>query len=397
MQSNRTWGDTNTVTDGGGSGQSSGQANNQDTTVGIHQAYFTIKNFANLPLGFDAKVGRQEIKLDGWRLFGNTIWTMGMQTHDAIRMTHKHDNMTLNLGYILRNEDGRDQDQDDANDWDVYLAHLNLKGVLGGQFSGYYVYSDNGCNPDTGVVDANQGGCNTGNDDFHTIGGRQAGNMFGLKYRAEAYYQFGNATGIATDSGGAATDGAQVDREAYMFGVRVTKAFNNTSFKPAVTLWYDYVSGTSDQDQRDGKWKSFDTLYDTGHKFYGLQDMFLGLGAGGATGTQGLGMQDLAVKLKMNPIPGWTLKADYHYFYTAESVNANTTTRGVANNASTVDDSHFLGNELDITAIRKLNSGTKVMIGYSNYSGSSSFRLLKGAAVAAADANWAYVQFDVKF
>ena len=400
MQSNRTWGDTGSSTTGGGSGNASSAANNQDSSVGIHQAYFTLKNFANLPLGWDAKVGRQEIKLDGWRLFGNTIWTMGMQTHDAVRLTHKKDNLTASLFYILANEDGRTNDPSDDNDFDVYLAHINQKGVLGGQFSGYYVYSDSGCG--TGVVASaanNQRGCAALSNDYHTIGGRQAGNMFGLKYRAEAYYQFGDATGIADSSEGTdiITNGATVDREAYMIGMRVTKAFNNVSYKPAITLWYDYLSGTSDQDQRDGKWKSFDTLYDTGHKFYGLQDVFLGIGGGGTKGTQGLGLQDLAVKVKLNPVAGWTLKMDYHYFYTAEGVNSNTSTRGVANSSTQTDDGSFLGNEIDITAVKKMNSATKLMIGYSNYNASSSFRLLKAASVGAGDANWAYVQFDVKF
>ena len=90
------------------------------------------------------------------------------------------------------------------------------------------------------------------------------------------------------------------------------------------------------------------------------------------------------------------MKADYHYFYTAESVAANTTTRGTATGAGNTD-SNFLGNELDITAVNKWNANTKVMIGYSNYNASSSFRLLKAASVGAGDANWAYVQFDVKF
>jgi hypothetical protein len=402
MQSNRTWGDTGSSVNGGGSGNSSGQVNNQDSSVGIHQAYFTIKNFMNLPLGMDAKVGRQEIKLDGWRLFGNTIWTMGMQTHDAIRMTHKDGNMTFNAAYILHNEDGRENDQGDANDKDVYLAHVNLKGVMGGQFSGYYVYSDSGCSPKTASNStSNAEGCTSFGNDYHTIGGRQAGTIAGLKYRAEAYYQFGDATGIADTAESATTNpitnGATVDREAYMFGVRVTKAFNNVSYKPAITFWYDYLSGTSDKDQADGKWKSFDTLYDTGHKFYGLQDVFLGIGGGGAKGTQGLGLQDLAVKLKLNPVAGWTLKADYHYFYTAEGVNSNTGMRGVANGSTSTDDGSFLGNELDITAIHKMNSGTKVIIGYSNFSTGQAMRAIRNAQTGANDANWAYVQFDVKF
>jgi len=403
MQSARTWGGTASSTDGGGSGNASSTADNQDSSVGLHQAYFTIKNFMNLPMGWDAKVGRQEIKLDGWRLFGNTIWTTGMQTHDAVRLTHKDGNVTTNLMYILRNEDGRENDTEDNNDFDVYAAHVNVKGVLGGQFSGYYVYSDNGCGPQEASATTGQRTCTNLRNNFHTIGGRQAGNAFGLKYRVEAYGQFGDATGIANSTG--ATDHASlaatadVDREAYMYGVRLTKAFNNVSFKPAVTLWFDYLSGTSDEDIKNGKWKSFDTLYDTGHKYYGLQDIFLGIGGGGEKGTQGLGLQDFAVKVKMNPVAGWTLKVDWHSFYTAESINASPIVSDAPSvSSSGSNDSMFLGNEIDVTAVHKMNANTKLMIGYSNFDPGLTFRRLRRNSTGdSADANWAYVQFDVKF
>ena len=399
LQSSRTWGGTASGSNGQGSGNASSSANNTDSSVGLHQAYFQIKNFLNLPMGWDAKVGRQEIKLDGWRLFGNTIWTTGMQVHDAVRMTHKKDNLTASLAYILRNEDGRSTDQNDENDFDVYLAHANLKGVLGGQFSAYYVYSDNGCGPKTTAGTDNENGCSNFSNDFHTIGGRQAGSMFGLKYRAEAYFQFGDATGIVDSTAGTAhpdvTAGTSIDREAYMFGVRLSKAFNNVSYKPSITLWYDYLSGTSDDDLKNGEWHSFDTLYDTGHKYYGLQDLFLGVGQGGEKGTQGLGLQDLAVKVKLNPIAGWTLKADYHYFWTAEGAS-NTIVSGNSDTVLASDDG-FLGNELDITAIHKMNSATKVIIGYSNFTAGSTMRRIRSTTTGANDANWAYVQFDVKF
>jgi hypothetical protein len=399
MQSVRTWGGATNSSAGGGSGNASSAASNHDASVGLHQAYFTIKNFANLPMGWDAKVGRQEIKLDGWRLFGNTIWTTGMQTHDAVRLTHKHDNVTASLMYILRNEDGRLNDTEDNNDFDVYAAHVNVKGVMGGQFSGYYVFSDNGCSTSETSASDGKRTCTTMNNNFHTIGGRQAGNMFGLKYRVEAYGQFGDATGIVDSTGATShtsvTAGDQIDREAYMYGVRLSKAFNNVSFKPAVTLWYDYLSGTSDEDLKNGTWSSFDTLYDTGHKYYGLQDLFLGVGAGGEKGTQGLGLQDLAVKTKLNPIAGWTLKVDYHWFWTAEGAS----NYHVSGNTNTVlaQDDGFLGNELDVTAIHKLNSATKVIAGYSNFNAGSTFRRIRTTTTGASDANWAYVQFDVKF
>ena len=398
LQSIRTWGQENDGTNaadgtGAGSGNASGTVSNADASVGIHQAYFTLKNFLGAPL--DAKIGRQEIKLDGWRLFGNTIWTAGMQTHDAVSFSHKHDNMSLFLAYITAVENDRVLDPNDSTDRDSYLAHVNVKGVLGGQFSGYLNWDSN----------SSATAAQTRANDIWTIGGRQAGKLAGLDYRGEYYYQFGNANGQLD---AAITDDA--DRSAYMFGLRVGKKFNNVSFKPGVTLWYDYLSGTDDSDQRTGSgtWNSFNTLWDTGHKFYGLQDLFLGVGGGGNSGTQGLGLQDLAVKTKLNPMPGWTLKVDYHWFWTAESVAANTTTRGFAsagsnNGINELDND--LGTELDVTAVTKMNANTKVMIGYSHYDATQTFTALKNTGTAGAtplfggqdDADWAYVQFDVKF
>ena len=389
MQSVRNWGNTGSgsAATGAGDGNASGSANNRDATVGIHQAYFTLKNFLNLPVAMDLKLGRQEVKLDGWRLFGNTIWTPGMQTHDAIRMTHAHDNMTLILAYMLAQEDGRSTDFLDSADQDVWMAYANFKGILGGQFSAYYVYND-----DTGAL-------GNGNNSFSTIGGRQAGQLFGLDYRGEFYYQWGRAdTAANTNSASIAN---QQTFNAYMYGVRVGKTFQNVMFKPGVTLWYDYLSGTTDEDRRNGEWGSFNTLFDTGHKYYGLQDNFLGVGGGGTAGTRGLGLQDLAIKFKMNPMPGWTLKLDAHAFATTESAQANTVVAGFGSasggGVAPSENGEYLGNEFDLTLVNKYNANTKVMIGFSNFNGTQTFKNIKGASVGSADANWAYVQFDVQF
>ena len=89
MQSVHRWGAANAAL----------TASNADASVGIHQGYFTLKNFAGLPVS--AKVGRQQIVLDGHRLFGHTGWTSGAQTHDAALLSHSHDNMTMQYGYTM--------------------------------------------------------------------------------------------------------------------------------------------------------------------------------------------------------------------------------------------------------------------------------------------------------
>lgn len=404
MSRNATWGaGTGTNNTGGDSGAANGsfQVSDFDAGVGLHQAYFTLKNFASLPV--DLKLGRQQIVLDGHRLFGNTVWTVGQQTHDAVRINHKHDNMSFSAAWILGSEGGTPGDNATVStdrDVETYMAYMKYAGILGGNLSITYAGIIDPCG-DGGAV------CTDDNlvNDMHTIGFRQAGQLYGIDYRGEYYYQWGDADqdGNATDLVGGVADGTGLERDAYMFGVRIGKTFKNVNMKPSLTIWYDYLSGTDDEDLNatNGKWKSFNPVFDTGHKFYGLQDIFLGIGSGNDTnGTAALGLQDLAIKTKMSPAPGWTLKADYHWFYTAASAAANSQ-RGLS--GAGVDLTIFdrrssdnsLGNELDLSLANAYNANTTITAGFSNYSNTNLFRDLRN--VDSGSANWAYLQFDVKF
>jgi hypothetical protein len=413
MQSQRTWG---SGVAGGGAGANNGsfQVNDQDASVGIHQAYFTLKNFAALPV--DLKVGKQEIIVDGHRLFGNTIWTPGKQSHDAVRIDHKHDNMSFTYAWMVGSESGVNASPATAapvelgqNDTENHMFTAGYKGILGGNLRVIYNYLDDVCDGNASCTDdvANP-------NEIHTIGFRQAGQLFGIDYRGEYYYQWGSADQDGQNIGGttlnsnAVAASIGVDREAYMFGVRLGKTFSNVTMKPGITIWYDYLSGTSDSDldtTGTPTYKSFNTLFDTGHKFYGLMDNFLGIGGGASgNGTAGLGLQDLAIKTKLSPAPGWTLKADYHWFFTAEGVVGNP---GAGVGAHVVGDNlsattqdfgsrdNSLGNELDITLVNKYNANTNIAIGFSNYTATATYRDLRD--VVGDGTNWAYVQFDVKF
>ena len=106
-----------------------------------------------------------------------------------------------------------------------------------------------------------------------------------------------------------------------------------------------------------------------------------------------MGIQDFALKTKINPIPGWTLKAHYHWFYTAESISANSQQAG---GGQAVGSSNSLGNELDLILLHKLNANTKMNIGYSQYTTADGLRAIR-TNVGADSADWAYVQFQVNF
>jgi hypothetical protein len=403
MQSIRTWGqDLNTANagTGGGSGNASFSPSDADASVGLHQAYFTLKNFATLPV--DLKLGRQQIVLDGHRLLGHTGWTTGAQTHDGLTMSHKHGNHTLTYAYILANEDDRGDTTADANDIDVHLAHANFQGILGGNLSIYGIALLDDC----GLTTSTACNINAADNNIYTVGFRQAGQLFGIDYRGEYYYQGGEANSDALRNAGGSTgsltngqldynsaggDILNTDRDAYMFGVRIGKKFNNVAMKPSLTIWYDQLSGTDDDDLKGGDYGTFNTLFDTGHKFYGHMDLFLN---NINHGTQGLGLTDLAVKASLQPMPGWTVKFAWHKFKTEVDPSDNPFARS-NNLAATVDDD--LGTEVDLALIHKYNANTVISAGYSVFSADTLFNLQSTGTSVANSADWAYVSFDVKF
>jgi hypothetical protein len=399
LQSVRTWGNdqgSGSVNDG--SGNAAFTASDADSSVGVHQAYFTLKNFATLPA--DLQVGRQEVVLDGHRILGNTGWTQGAQTHDAARLTHAQGNHTVSLVYSRANDGGvgvAGAGAADPQDVDVYVVYANMQGILGGGLSLYFVGLDDECGLTSGNL------CTAGPTDnnIYTVGARQAGQLVGLDYRVEGYYQFGGAESTAVGTGGSyATTGAGsgIDRGAYMFGARLGKKFNNVMWKPSLTFWYDYLSGTTDEDTRDGDFKTFNTLFDTGHKFYGLMDLFL---PNNGNNSNFLGLVDYAVKATISPANDWTLKADYHHFTTAEGPNASPILSGQA--ATGRFDDSDLGDEIDLTLVHKYNANTTISAGWSYFAAESLFHRTAtstGPTVNGTgnnNAHWAYLQFDVKF
>jgi len=365
-------------------------ANDRVADVGLHQAYVTLKGFMGQPI--DVKIGRQQVVLDGHRLFGHTGWTDGGNSMDAIRLNHNGGNHTLNYIYIAGLEKGSTTTDADANT-NFHVFRANTQGIMGGDLTGMLV-----------VVDDNQATTTTlyASDTWYTIGARQKGKIGGLDYRVEYYHQFGDAGAIAASSAFKAaytttpTSDSDISRDASMFGVRLGKTFKGAKLQPTFTLWFDSLSGTSDDDVAGDDWGTFDTHMDTGHKFYGLMDLFLGQ-SGGKTGYYGL--EDFAIKTKFKVSDKNTLKMDWHHFRTqtdlsngdSDTLIANDTKIGAQNG-----DAGDLGTEVDLTLVHKYDSNTKLVVGYSHYFSSETLAALRNSNEND-DSDWMYVMVDTKF
>jgi hypothetical protein len=325
------------------------------------------KNLFGLPLAL--KAGRQEIVLDGHRLFGHTGWTTGAQSHDAIAFWHKEGKHTIAFIFSKAFENAAKGDAnkfagtsaDDSTDVDHYIFYGKQQWNANQGTSVYFVLTDND----------SVGGTSS---DFYTIGLRHAGKGV-VNFRIEGYQQFGKS-GIQDPT----NPGQEGDRGGNMFGVRVGKQFGNVGWKPKFTLWADYLSGTEIDDAASGDRNSFNTLFDTGHKFYGFMDFFLG--------EQAQGLIDLAVKVAVSPAAKTTIKLDLHHFQRAEE--------------ATVDGPTTLGQEVDLTVVYKYSANMKMVAGYSRFFAREVFAALASQTAAQFDAgyndaDWAYLMMDMKF
>jgi len=394
MQAIQSFG-TSTVNSTGGT-RAPTAANDTDASMGVHQAFFTLKDFFGTPLDFT--FGRQEIIFDGHRLFGDTLWTAGEQSHDAVRLTHAEGNHVLTYAYSRAiNADaseGSNNTTDHDSNLNVHVGHAQFKGVLGGNLSIQFSAI---------LDDRNDTSTDSQDNDTYTVGFRQAGKIGGLKYRGEFYYQFGESE----------SHGDNFDTEAYMVGLRIGKGFGGSSLWPgAITLWVDYLSGTSQADLDDNQVSSFDTVFDTGHKFYGFADYWLNIGAAGRNGSvlndqlNGLGLIDLALKIGMTPAPNWKLGTHIHAFYTAEDAYNNTSGIGQTNqfNTKNIGENH-LGEEIDFTLTHNYNPSTNIVFGYTHFFTDELMEdvnhRFQGGAVDGnedgGDTDWAYIMLDMQF
>ncbi|MES2644368.1 MAG: alginate export family protein [Myxococcota bacterium] len=233
------------------------------------------------------KVGRQEIVVEEQRLIGAVDWTQQGRAFDAAVVRANGGTFSLDAGAAVLADTSSPVALTNA------LMGFVRAGVAPTKSSTVDVLA---------IVDTDETLERT-----RVTGGvyAQAGTG-AFSGRVEAYGQVGSVGTSAIQSG--------------MVGVRGTWAPPG-GVEPSVTAWYDLLSG--DADATDGKLTTFDTLYATNHKFYGLMDI-VAFTVGGAIDGQGL--HDGALKLGIKPVDGLGVNLDAHVFAAAAPAQKDTLT-----------------------------------------------------------------------
>lgn len=294
----------------------------------LHQAYFKIDNFFKLPI--NVKVGRMELSYGSQRLIGAVGWDNVGRSFDGSVVKLLTKPVDIDFIAARTNESGLVGDEEDQF---LFSAYGNLKVVDNFVIEPFIIFE------------------NTVEVDFNRI---TLGVLLNckdkkkaLQHELEAAYQLG-------------TQDVDQDISAFMIAYNLGYTFN-TSIKPMVGGGIAYLSGDDREDA--SKYKVFNTLYATNHKFYGYMDYFLDI----PKHTYGLGLLDIHLKGSIVPAKKLKVALALHMF------NANTDY--TLNDGST---STSFGSEADLTLSYKYNSNVNFVGGLSFFSSGDIFKETKG-------------------
>ena len=325
---------------------------NDGKNVDIHQAYIRVDRlfFDN----FGGKFGRFELNLGNQRVFGAVGWSNVGRSWEGCQFWFDHESLKL-TGLRLK---AREDDYSGGNtDFDILGLYTTLKKLNMDLFA-IYEYDALEVNEESQINQLDR--INAGTY-YHRVY-----NQF--DFDLNFVYQFGKKPNATMD--------AELDIAAFL--ATFEAGYNFTGEKNVrLAGGIDYASG--DDDPTDDKYKAYNNLYYTGHKFRGYMDYFVG--------SNEAGLMDLMFRAKMNPAPKWTLAGDFHFFQTAQDYDGS---YGTMTDAVLTKD---VGMEFDLTVTTTAVEGLGIAAGGSVFMPKEMWAGMDDPEMA----YWMYVQLTAGF
>lgn len=180
----------------------------------------------------------------------------------------------------------------------------------------------------------------TGPEIRQTAGGRVGGVLKGnFGVDLEAAYQFGSH--------------GERDIRAFMFAGQTAYQFP-TQGTPRIYAGFDYASG--DEDPDDNQVNTLNQLFPLAHAYNGFIDM-----------VARQNIIDFSQGISFKPWRRITAKVDGHFFWRASRADALYNAGAGVVRAGDLGDSRWVGSELDLTTIIKIDRHLTLVLGYSRF------------------------------
>lgn len=305
--------------------------------------------------GLFAQLGRQRLSYDDERILGGLDWNVAGRYHDALKLGYGSREHQLHLIFAFNQNDekpfgGTYYNMTGAQPYKTMQAawyHYQAQKTPFGLSLLFLNLGLEAGDPETKKADTRY---------LQTMGTYATYKPGKWNIEGAFYYQ----TGKKGDANVSAFMGSL--RANGMFGKRF-----------GLVLGSDYLSGTKPGDK---KYKAFDPLYGTHHKFYGAMDYFY---ASGFKIGYAPGLWDNQIGLVYKPCKLFDLQANYHYFFTG--VKLEGLDRG-------------LGSEIDLQFNCKIMKDVSLSGGYSMMFGTKTMDVVKGGNHNAWQ-DWGWISLNI--
>ncbi len=311
----------------------------------LHQAFFKVEEIFSLPL--DLKIGRFESTYGSERFISVVGWNNVGRAFDGGILTVKSQSVAVDLFVAREFERSLVGDSTDQN---IYALFADLKLLDSYKIEPFIILQR--VQPISVLNRA-------------TIGFNVKGNLSKFSHEIDFGYQTGSFY----------SGGRSQDISAYTFSISGNYNLEG-ELKPVIGAQIDIASG--DDNPGDNNFKSYTSLYASGHKFFGYMDYFTNLPGD----TYGLGLLDLIGKIGIAPITDLKLNLHFHLFNSIKDYKLTTGSQ-----------SKSFGTELDFVASYKYNNNVTFEGGASIFSAGDIFKEKRGKDTA----TWFYLMAIANF
>lgn len=350
--------------------------------VDLQQAFVEFGDLKQFPLSL--KVGRQELAYGDERFVGRGDWSNTGRVFDVIKLRAEGKPGWID-GFVSHVVVPYDEhfNEDNRHDW--------FSGIYGGtrklapwQETQLYVLARNySADAPNAIAPGIPASPKTARDivTFGTLWKSLPGMLAGWDYSLESAGQLGSVN----------SSGQRLDQCSYAIFANLGYTWASVKASPRLGLGYEHGSG--DSNSKDGTVETFENLFGTQHKPYGMMDLF---------GARNMHIPKLALSTK--PLKGLTFSADYLLFIMANTHDYLYPESGSGRNANGYglhpDYSSFVGSEVDVLANYSLKTWGNLQAGYGHFFPNDYVKQSVNSIPANgqnANADWFYAQFTFNF
>lgn len=331
----------------------------QDPQIDSDGRFILNEAWAKLDFGqgFFAQLGRQALVYDDERILGGLDWNVAGRYHDALKLGYANKNNEVHL-ILAFNQNKEKQAGGTYYDSSKGQPYKNMQTV-------WYHYKADNIPFGASLLFMNLG-LETGNETeshtryLQTMGTYLTYKNSGWNLDAAFYYQMGKNKNAEKVS-------------AFMASATAAYTFNKTW---GAVVGLDYLSG----DKGDGgKFKAFDPLYGTHHKFYGAMDYFYAWPFKNGVAP---GLIDGRLGIRLRSSSKVDMELNYHYFATAADIDVSEDLKMV------------LGSEVDYQINWSIMKDVKLSAGYSFMLGTKMMDYVKGGNHGSWQ-DWGWVSLNI--